>query len=1012
MKLKKLATLALVALLLVPSVAFAQKNATMRGDAGTSLPPINHTRFELPNGLDVILHPDRSTPIVAVNLWYHVGSKNEVPGRTGFAHLFEHMMFQGSKNYNDDFFKPLQEAGGLINGTTNNDRTNYFEVVPSNFLELALFMEADRMGSLLEAMTEERLANQRLVVKNEKRQRVDNQPYGLAFEKIAATMYPPEHPYHWTVIGSLEDLSNASMDDVKGFFRRYYVPNNASLTIAGDFDPAEARRLVEKHFGAIAGGSEITRPNPAQPKLEREIRMQEEDRVSLPRVYMTWHGAPQMTPDDAPLDTLASVLTAGKGSRLYKTLVYDRQIAQDVSAFHGSREIAGTFQIVATAKPGKTLQELEAAVNEELAKIKAQPPTREELERAYNERESSFIYGLQTVLGKADQINQYNTYFKQPDYFRDDLARYQKVSAADVQRVADKYLTDKRMILSIVPRGQDKKTSDAAPSGPKTAITPTQQTAGAPAATPSTAQRTAVTGQTGAAQTGERPAGVQPQTKAEASATTPAGASPSAANAPTQGEAKEKSADTSKLPKPKPDPQFTLPAIQRRQLSNGLEVLIVEQHELPVVNVNLVVKTGGAADQAERAGVANVTASLLDEGTKTRSALDISNQLSSIGASLSTNSGWDSSAASLQTVTRNLSRALDIFADVIINPAFPEDEIKRARLSRLTALRQRRDNANAIASVVYPALLYGRTHPYGHPLLGDEKSVEAINSADVRKFYETYYRPNNAALIVVGDVKPDTLVPQLERAFSNWKKGEVPAVDVTAAPVERKQATIYLVDRPGAAQSVLSIGHVGVPRATPDYFSLLALNRLLGGQFVSRVNLNLRENKGYTYGARTGFDYRRGAGPFAATADVQTAVTKESVAEFLKELRGVRGEMPVTAAELEYAKQSIIRSFPTTFETPAQIAARLEDVVLYGLPDDYFNNYIAMVRAVKLDDVTRVANKYLDLSRLAILVVGDRRLIEPALRELEQVGGTLVVVDAEGNPVAAGGETGRGSGAR
>ncbi len=324
-------------------------------------------------------------------------------------------------------------------------------------------------------------------------------------------------------------------------------------------------------------------------------------------------------------------------------------------------------------------------------------------------------------------------------------------------------------------------------------------------------------------------------------------------------------------------------------------------------------------------------------------------------------------------------------------------------------MRQRRDNANAIASVVYPALLYGRTHPYGHPPLGDVKSVEATKTDDVRKFYETFYRPNNAALIVVGDVRPDTLLPQLERAFGNWKKGEVPAIDVTAQPVERKQATIYLVDRPGAAQSVLSIGHVGVPRATPDYFPLLVLNRLLGGQFVSRVNLNLRENKGYTYGARTGFDYRRGAGPFAASADVQTAVTKESIAEFLKELRGVRGDMPVTATELEYARQSIIRGFPGGFETPAQIAGRLEDVVLYNLPDDYFNNYVASVRAVKIDDVTRAANRYLDPSRLAILVVGDRRVIEPALRSLAEVGSTLVVVDAEGNPVPASGEMGSGT---
>jgi zinc protease len=730
MRWKSLAALPLVASLLVPIVASAQQNgaaprttnnAAPRGDAGVLLPPINHTTFKLANGLEVILHPDRSTPIVAVNVWYHVGSKNEVPGRTGFAHLFEHMMFQGSKNYDDDYFKPLQEAGANINGTTNSDRTNYFEVVPANFLELALFMEADRMGGLLEAMTEEKLSNQRLVVKNERRQRVDNQPYGLAFEKIAATMYPPQHPYHWTVIGSLDDLTAASMDDVKEFFRRFYVPNNASLVLAGDFDPEAARRLVEKHFGSIPRGPEVKAVAAAQPKIEREIRLREEDRVSLPRVYMTWHTVPQFTPDDFSLDILASVLADGKGSRLYKTLVYDRQIAQDISAFHPSRELAGQFQIVATAKPGKTLEELEAAINEEIAKIKSQPPTAEEMERAYNERESSFIYGMQTVLGKADQLNQYNTFLDKPAYFQEHLTNYRRVSSPDVQRAANQYLTDKRLVLAVVPRGQDKKAGEPVPEGPKGAIAPTQA-ATAGVATQTTAPRAAgqAAGQTGASQTGERPAGVRPQTKAEAAATTPAGASPSVASAPAQGETKEKVADTSKLPKSGPDPKLALPQIQRRRLSNGLEVLIVEHHELPVVNMNLVVKTGGAADPQERAGLAGITASLLDEGTRTRSALDIANQLSSIGASLGTGSGWDSSNAVLLTVARHLDRALNIFADVVINPSFPADELQRARLSRMAMLKQRRDNANAIAGVVYPTLLYGHAHPYGHPLTGNE----------------------------------------------------------------------------------------------------------------------------------------------------------------------------------------------------------------------------------------------------------------------------------------------------
>jgi zinc protease len=1014
MTIKCLAIIMMIASLFSPTAALAQKRdealtKTKGADKTDVLPPIKYTEFKLKNGLRVIFHEDRSTPIVAVNVWYHVGSKNEVPGRTGFAHLFEHMMFQGSLHHDNDYFVPLQEAGGVLNGSTNADRTNYWEVVPSNFLELALWLEADRMGYLLEALTEKKLANQRDVVKNEKRQNYDNRPYGLVGARIAETMYPPEHPYHWLTIGSLDDLTAASKEDVSDFFRRYYTPNNASLVVAGDFNPKEARKLVEKYFGPIKNGPEVVRPTPKQPVLDKETRLTMEDRVSLPRVYISWHSAPQWSTDEAALDTLAFVLAGGKGSRLYKSLVYEKQIAQDVTAFNNAREIAGQFQIIATAKPGKTLEELERAINEELAKIKREPPTAEEMERGYNARESSFIYSMQTVGGfggKSDQLNQYAVYTGKPDYFQQDLERYQHVTAANVTEMANKYLTDKRLILSVTPRPKGQQTTgDPVPAGPVGAIaTPSQQTSGppTPVASASPIARQVVTPTSPMTQ----PAGVQPQTKAEASATVPAGATPPATTAQRTGEPEK--ADKSQLgglyvrPQPKPDPAFTLPQLQRRRLSNGLEVLIVEQHELPVVQLSLVLKTGGTADPRERSGLASLTAGLIDEGTKTRSALDISNQLSAIGASLSTGADWDSSGLNLLTLTKHLDRALDIYADVVINPTFPDNELSLQRNSRLASLLQRRDNADAIASLAYASLLYGRNHPYGRSIIGDETSVAGIRNEDVRRFYDTYYRPNNAALIVIGDVKPDALVSQLERAFANWKSADVPAVSISEAPA-RERAAIYLVDKPGAAQSVINIGQIGVPRSTPDFFPLIVMNTLLGGQFTSRVNLNLREDKGYTYGARTGFDFRRGPGPFAANAGVQTAVTKEAVAEFMKELRGIRGERPVTPAELEFSKQAIIRGFPRSFETPDQIAGRLAAVVIYNLPDSYFNDYIANVRAVKLEDVTRVANKYLDPSKMAILVVGDRKVIEPTLRSLLDIGSSLVLVDAEGRPVGGDG---------
>jgi zinc protease len=436
-------------------------------------------------------------------------------------------------------------------------------------------------------------------------------------------------------------------------------------------------------------------------------------------------------------------------------------------------------------------------------------------------------------------------------------------------------------------------------------------------------------------------------------------------------------------------------------LSNGLEVLVVEHHELPVVTMNLVVRAGAAAEQASRAGLAVVTADLLDEGTQSKSALELADALSTIGANLSSTADWDASRLTLTTLTRQLEPALALFSDVLINPAFKDADVKRIRASRLQAIAQNRDVAATIAARVYASLLFGASHPYGHPQLGSEESIGAIDAGMLREFHSTYYRPNNATLIVVGDVRPDAIVAQLEKALSAWKPATVPAIAFDAQPAARERTTIYLVDRPGAAQSVINIGHVGAARTAPDYFTRLVLNQILGGAFVSRVNLNLREAKGYTYGARTVFDHRVGRGPFTASAGVQTAVTKESVLEFLKELRGIRGEIPVTEGELERAKQSLIRGFPRTFETPAQIATRLGDVALFRLADDYYDGYIAGIQKVTVADVTRLANESIDPSRLAILVVGDRSVIEPGLRSIEGMGTTLTVLDLSGRPVPA-----------
>jgi zinc protease len=975
-----------------------------------ALPPIHFDEFRLDNNLRVILHQDRSTPIVAVNLWYHVGSKNEVRGRTGFAHLFEHMMFQGSKHYDADYFKPLQEAGGTLNGSTNADRTNYWEVVPSNYLELALFLESDRMGYLLDAMTDEKLNTQRDVVMNEKRQNYDDRPYGLVPETIASVIYLPDHPYSWITIGSIEDLRAATMDDVKDFFRRFYTPNNASLCIAGDIDLSDARALVEKYFGSIKRGPEIVPVKAAAAKLDGEIRRTMEDRVTLPRVYMTWHGVAQMTPDDAALDMLSSIFVGTKAARLHRRLVHEQQIAQDVSAFHNSREIAGSFQIVATAKPGIRLEQLETEINHEIERIKSTPPTNEEVERAYNACEASFVYSLQTIGGfggKSDQLNLYATFFDKPDFFSEDLARYRNVTPEDIQRVARKYLMNERFVLSVVPRTTGTTTTAVKEMAPPNVNTNVDAS---PAQTliPASVEPSLPKVET------NDPVGVASPVKTIAASAPRSGAAPPASvahtivAATTGGSSDENASDLRQLPAAGVEPEFSAPTIERVLLSNGLEVLFVSHRELPILTFSLIARRAGAETQSlSRAGLANLTADMLDEGAGGRNSLEISETLAAHGARLSTGAGWDAGFAELLTLRRHTRTTLQIFRDVISQPTFEEKDLERLKAKRLVAIRQRRDSAAATAELAFARILYGQHHVYGHSLIGDETSLDRISRNDIQDFHARAYQPEDSTLVVVGDADLPDLAAELESAFALWRgetlKGESrslgDSIDFTSLP-SPERAILYLIDRPGSTQSVIVGGHVAAARSTPDYFPLIVLNTLLGGQFTSRLNLNLREDKGYTYGARTAFNFRRHPGPFAASASVHREATRESVIEILKELNGVRGARPVTETELEYAKAGLTRGFPRGFETPAQIADRLSDVAVYNLPHDYFDNYIDRIRAVTTADVARVAETYIQPSRVAILVVGDRQRIESSLREIEGIGETLTILDAEGSAIA------------
>jgi zinc protease len=912
------------------------------------IPDLAVETYTLPNGLEVILHEDHTIPVVAVNVWYKVGSKDEAEGRTGFAHLFEHLMFQGSQHLDGEYFAPLEPIGADLNGSTSTDRTNYYEVVPSNALELALWLEADRMGFLLPALTQEKLDNQRDVVKNERRQRVDNVPYGQVQERMLAALYPADHPYHHSVIGSMEDLSAASAEDVKNFFRRFYNPNNASLCLAGDFDPDEAKALIAKYFGPIPAGPEPEPIPPRVPTLEAPVNLAITDRVSLPRVYLSWPTVPQGHPDEQALDVLGAVLgQLDKESRLEKAMIYDEPVASQVFAYHGADAVSGTFALIATARPDGVLDDLVAVIDREIERLQQGGATEDEVLKAQNTTESGLVFGLQDVGTRADFFNGNNVNFGDPLAYRDRLQELFDVRAEDVKRVARQYLSPNRVRMDVTP--------------------------GAP--TP-------------------RPAEV-------------------ASNAARDVEfvdedpAVEDAFDRSVQPGTGEPPEFSPPPVERRTLQNGLEVLVVNRPQLPILTMDLVVKGGAALVPEGKDGVAELAADLLTEGTTNRDAQELAGELSRLGASIGASAGIESMTVSLSTLTKHTDEALTLFSDVLLNPAFRDADLQRQRDLLLAGLLRQRDSATSIAANVFPILLYGESHPYGRPVEGTLETVPSITRDDIAAFHSLLFRPNNAALIVVGDTTADAIVDRLEGSLiGDWAPGDVPAFTLPE-PRPSEGGTLYLVDRPDSAQSVLTVGEIGLPRDTPDYFPVTLLNAVFGGQFSSRINLNLREEKGYTYGARSGFSFRKGPGPFSAGASVQTAVTAPALAELHRELVEITGDRPVTDQELADARGKLVLGFPGDFETAGGVAGQLQALVLYGLPDDYFTTYEDKLQSVTLEQVREAAKQHLHPGKMTMLVVGDRESIASELESLPFVP-SITLRDPEGAPVesASGAETG------
>ena len=910
-----IAPVVLASAVLAASSAWAQK---------IEPPKVPYQKHVLSNGLTLILHEDHSIPIVAVNLWYHVGSKNERPGRTGFAHLFEHMMFQGSEHHNTDFFMALDAIGSTDrNGTTNNDRTNYFENVPTSALEQALWLEADRMGWLLPAMTEERLQNQIEVVKNERRQGVDNQPYGTVDERMYAALFPSHHPYSWDVIGYMEDLTAATKKDVEDFFKTYYGPNNCTLVLAGDIEPAKAKALVEKYLGAIPAVPPVYRREVWIPELTQEIRLQMEDRVPLPRLYIAWHAPAGFTEGEPELEVLSNVLSSGKTSRLYKRLVYDLQLAQDVNTFVDTREIGSLFYVVVTAKEGHTLDEIEPLVKEEIDKVCRSAPSAAEVDAARTEILSGMVRGLQRIGGfggVSDRLAMYNTYTGDPGYIEKDFARYEKVTPKSVQATAQRWLHQGRVVMRVNPYPAPK-------------------------------------------------------------------ASPEVAGL-----------DRAKKPDLGPEPAMVLPQLQRRKLSNGLQVVLAEVHKTPLVQVNLIVGGGWSADQRGRYGTASFMARMQDEGTKSRTTLQINDEAQRLGAQLNTGSSLDNCTVSLNALKAKLDPSLDLFADVVLNPSFPAEEVERQRQQVLGQILQQKKQPVPMGLRILPGLLYGQDHPYGQPFTGSgtEDVVKSVGQQDLATFHSTWFKPDNATLVVVGDVTMDEMLPRLEKAFGAWKPGAVPAIQLPEV-AQPRSTTVYIVDKPDAAQSVLFAANLGPPRNDPSAVSFDVLNSILGGTFTSRINMNLREDKGYTYGASSRAVDARGQGVFWASTQVRTDVTKESIAELMKELREIRGTRPVTAAELKKAQENLVLQLPGDHESLGEVAGYINRLVTYDLPEDYLTTYPQKVRATTADALTQLAKQRVLPEQMVFVVVGDRKVIEPKIRELAL--GPIEFLDVDGKPL-------------
>ncbi|MBY6210960.1 insulinase family protein [Microbulbifer agarilyticus] len=909
------------------SVAAAPASSSSPTEAAAEVAPlaIDYEKFTLPNGLRVIVHEDRKAPIVAVGVWYHVGSKDEKPGRTGFAHLFEHLMFNGSENYNDEYFKPFEKAGATgMNGTTWLDRTNYFETVPSNALDMALWMESDRMGHLLGVVTQERLDEQRGVVQNEKRQG-QNQPYGKVWEKMQEAIFPEGHPYSWTTIGSMEDLNAATLEDVHEWFKQYYGAANTVLVLAGDIDVETAKEKAAHYFGDIPAGPPLVKKKAWVAKRDQSSRDQMYDRVAQARLYKVWNTAHLGHGDADAMEVAAQVLGSGKNSRLYKRLVYKDQIATNAYVSHYQFELASIFQVIVDAKPGVDLAKVESAVNEELANFLESGPTAAELKRVNMSTYASAARNLEQIggwSGKGVMLARGELYRDNPNAELDSIAAQQALAPEAVHEAAVRWLASGDYNLEVHPFPEFE---------------------------------TAATG-----------------------------------------------ADRSGLPDLGDFPSVPFPELQTFEMDNGLKVVLAERNSVPVVDMRLVFDAGYAADQGKKLGTSSYAMSMLSEGTTSRSALEIAEQQELLGAQIGAWSDLDASTVSLNTLRNNLDESMQLYADILMNPQFSEEEIDRKRGRWLANIQQEKTRPVQMAIRVLPPLLYGEGHAYSIPLSGSgtEESINSLVREDLLDYHQTWLRPDNATLVVVGDITADVLKANLDKYFADWAKPEAPLPQKNLAQVDLPSASrIYIIDKPGAEQSIIIGGLLAPSETVPNREAMHMMNDILGGDFTARINMNLREDKHWAYGAYSFLVGAKGQQPFLVYAPVQTDKTKESLQELQRELGEYIANRPAEDEELQKVKSKLVNELPGRFETIGSVAGAVASMVKYERPLNYMDGYADEVRGVALPEVHELANSIIKPQQFVWVVVGDKGKIQDGITSLNI--GPLAELNVDGEPMAA-----------